>query len=77
MQGDKQHHIVYSFALALAGAKLFGLQKGIIFALTIGASKELIWDWLLGRGNPDWCDMAANCIGVGLAVLVLKGGGMI
>jgi VanZ family protein len=64
---DKQHHIVYSFALALAGAILFGAVKGVVLALLVGVGKEVIYDCFLGRGDTDIWDMAANCIGVVLA----------
>lgn len=73
---DKMHHVVYSFALAIAGAFLIGPTTGIAFALLIGAGKELWWDWHLGRGEPDWWDMAANCIGILAAVWIIRGWGV-
>ncbi len=68
---DKVHHMVYSFALAVAGALLFGAATGASVALVIGAAKEIIWDGFLGRGHADWWDMAANCIGVAVAVTLV------
>lgn len=68
---DKLHHMVYSFALAIAGAFLFGPTAGVVLALAVGVAKELVWDGLLGRGHPDVWDMLANCVGVMAALVVL------
>lgn len=70
---DKVHHIVYSFALAVVGAFLFGMLVGAGIALLIGAMKEVFWDLYLGRGHPDWWDMAANLVGVVGAIIILGG----
>lgn len=72
---DKLHHVVYTLALALAGALLFGVTWGLLLALVIGATKELWWDGYLGRGRPDWRDMVANGVGLIVAwVLLLRAG---
>lgn len=70
---DLQHHAVYSFALAVAGAFLLGsVGLGAIATLAIGAGKEMWWDKRLGRGHPDWLDMAANVVGVIGAVIIMR-----
>ena len=75
LQLDKLHHVVYSLALALAGAILFGATWGIVLAALAGAAKELYWDRHLGRGKPDWQDAAANAVGLAVAwALIAKAG---
>lgn len=68
---DKLHHVVYTVALALAGAILFGPTWGLVLAALAGAAKEVWWDGHLGRGRPDWQDMAANIVGLTLAWALL------
>jgi hypothetical protein len=43
----------------------------------IGAAKEVYYDYKLGRGTPDWRDMAANCIGVATSTIIILMGEMI
>lgn len=73
---DKLHHVVYTVALALAGALLFGVGWGLALALLVGAAKELCWDGYLGRGHPDWQDMAANAVGLVVAWAILARAGI-
>lgn len=72
MPFDKLLHAAVTGFLAAFGALalgMFGLSPqqalvtGIFTALTIGALKELVWDRLLGRGQPEMADMIANGIG--------------
>jgi len=62
---DKVYHFTISgFITALL---YIAIQDVIIasgIALLVGASKELYYDWYLGKGNHEWMDMAANAIGV-------------
>jgi uncharacterized protein YfiM (DUF2279 family) len=70
---DKLKHLGVSAALALIGTLALGPVFGALAALSIGAAKELLWDWALGLGDPSWKDFAADCagvvLGVGLALL--------
>lgn len=34
-----------------------------IVMILVGAAKELIYDLLLGLGNPEWDDFRADCYG--------------
>lgn len=72
MPFDKLLHAAMTGFLAAFGAlvlNVFGMpaQQALIAsitaALTIGALKELVWDRLLGRGQPELADMLANGIG--------------
>lgn len=69
---DKQHHMVYTLAIALAVAQLWGPAAGLIVAALVGVLKELVWDWWLGRGHPDWQDALANVAGLVAAGLLLR-----
>lgn len=73
---DKLHHAVYSLALALAGALLFGVGWGVTLAAVAGVAKELGWDGYLGRGKADWQDMVANVAGLVTAWLLLAKAGL-
>lgn len=46
---------------------------GLLTAAVGGAAKEVIWDWLLKRGQPEWLDFWATCLGgaVGSLMLIL------
>jgi hypothetical protein len=45
--------------------------SAFIMTLSIGVAKELVHDKLLKRGTPDWWDMVANLVGMGLSSLFL------
>lgn len=75
---DKILHASTSANLTLGFAGLFSLcgidsttslWAGAGVALLIGAAKETLWDGALGRGTPDWQDMAANALGTGAGLV--------
>ena len=68
---DKLRHIVYSFALVVAGAFFMPLGWAALIVVVIGALKEWYWDGRLKRGVPEWGDFVADLIGVVLACLLL------
>lgn len=39
--------------------------------LIIGILKEVIWDWLLGKGVPSLADITSDAMGVGTAMLIM------
>lgn len=69
---DLVHHIVYSFALAVAGAFLLGLWPGLILAAVLGLAKE-IRDEMSVLSRFDMWDLAANGIGLAAAWIVMGG----
>lgn len=69
---DKQLHFWASMAGALAFGLFFGTLLAVIFTLTIGLIKELIWDHGMKRRDPDPMDMAANIAGIGAAAIILN-----
>lgn len=44
---------------------------GLLTAAVGGAVKEIIWDWLLKRGHPEWLDFVATCLGGAIGSLIL------
>ena len=68
---DHQAHILGTFGLVLAIALFLPPTESVVAALIIAALKELIWDWLLKRGTPEWADMAANVFGATCAHFLL------
>jgi len=68
---DKLHHIVYSFALVVAGAVFMPVGWAALIAVVIGALKEWYWDGIMRRGMPEWADFVADLIGVALACIVV------
>jgi len=55
---------------------VFGVQFtpfiGLIIAAIVGALKEIIWDWLLKRGTPEFLDFLATVLGGAIAYMVVK-----
>lgn len=67
---DKAHHVVYSFALAVAGAFFFGLWWGLILSAAAGVVKEIYDEWSLLHRFDRW-DLVANVVGLLLAWIVI------
>ncbi len=60
---DKKLHLLAGLALSgLAGLLLCPLT-GFIIAAVVGAAKEIVWDWLLKRGTPEWWDFWCTVLG--------------
>jgi len=72
---DKKLHLLAGLALALSAGLLFCPLIGLATAAVIGALKEIVWDWLLKRGTPEWFDFMATVVGgvVGYTLLTLLG----
>lgn len=64
----------FSVSAALAGAMRFTLAFFvcpfwacfIAAAVTVvaGIAKELVWDYAMKKGTPDWCDVVADMAGM-------------
>jgi hypothetical protein len=61
---DKALHFLISALMLMYLTEFFSLMYATIIALLIGAAKEYIWDYKIGKGVPDWYDMLANTLGV-------------
>ena len=67
---DKLLHFFYGTILSFIFIIVFGI-KGLWFVVVIAAAKELIYDWYMGKGNPEFNDFAFTCIPV-IMFLILK-----
>jgi hypothetical protein len=68
---DKQQHFGYSLILLLLAAIWLHTWQAVVLVLLVGLLKE-IWDHYWGSGFC-WIDMAANGLGVVVALLLLGG----
>ncbi|MDI9412769.1 MAG: hypothetical protein QM401_04230 [Bacillota bacterium] len=44
---------------------------GFVVASVVGALKEIIWDWLLKKGAPEFLDFVATALGGYIGYLIL------
>jgi hypothetical protein len=70
---DKRKHAYAGLALAIIAGLLFCPLVGLVTAAAVGALKEIIWDWWLKKGTPEFMDFVATVAGgvVGYALLRL------
>ena len=66
MENYKKSHYMVS-TIGYLGSYMISESKwkAALFTLLLGASKEIVYDELLGRGEPLWEDMKWNTLGVG------------
>jgi len=66
MARDKKLHFIAGFIIALIGSFIFkGFTPfypliGFTLGIIAGAGKELIWDYSLGKGTPEFQDFLAT-----------------
>ncbi|HZK23914.1 MAG TPA: hypothetical protein VFC74_00830 [Oscillospiraceae bacterium] len=63
MPKDKQKHLLAGLALSTLAGLLFCPLVGLVTAAAVGALKEIIWDWLLKKGTPEFLDFVATVAG--------------
>lgn len=72
MKKDKIKHLLggigVSTLVGIVFAPLIGLYTGIV----AGALKEIIWDWLLKKGTPEFLDFLTTAFGSFIAFLMLR-----
>ena len=68
---DKQKHFLAGLALSLLAGLLFCPIVGLATAAVVGALKEIIWDWLLKKGTPEFLDFVATVAGGVLGAVIL------
>jgi competence protein ComGC len=56
--------VVYQITKDRNKAMISGILSGVL----ISAGKELIYDKMMKKGNPEWADFGAGCIGVTITV---------
>lgn len=72
MQRDKLKHLLAGIGISLVFGVQFTPFIGLIIAAIVGALKEIIWDWLLKRGTPEFLDFLATVLGGAIAYMVVK-----
>ena len=72
MKQDKFKHLLAGIGISLIFGVQFSPLIGLIAAAIVGALKEIIWDWLLKRGTPEFLDFLATALGGAIAYTVIK-----
>ena len=67
---DKKDHIILGIIIGFPLVMLFGWVGGLVGIILVGA-KEIIHDWLLKKGNPEWLDFIASAIPI-IMFMILK-----
>ena len=72
MTYDKKVHLIGSFATCYLLSLVIVTWQAALITLILGAAKELIYDWAMKRGTPEWLDFAADGAGVIIALIVSR-----
>ena len=71
LRADKLKHFSAGLALSLAAGLFVYPLIGLATAAVVGALKEIIWDWLLKKGTPEFLDFVATMAGGVLGAVIL------
>jgi hypothetical protein len=71
MLKDKTLHLLAGLALSILAGLLICPLIGLATAVVVGALKEIIWDWLLKKGTPEFLDFVATVAGGVLGTVIL------
>jgi len=69
---DKLKHLLAGIGISLVFGVQFTPFIGLIIAVIVGALKEIVWDWLLKKGTPEFMDFLATALGGAIAYMVVK-----
>ena len=69
---DKLKHLLAGIGISSVLGVQFSPLIGLIAAAIVGALKEIIWDWLLKKGTPEFMDFLATALGGAIAYMVIK-----
>ena len=72
MKQDKLKHLLVGVSVSLVFGVQFSPLIGLIAAAIVGTLKEIIWDWLLKKGTPEFMDFLATALGGAIAYMVIK-----
>ena len=72
MKQDKLKHLLAGIGISLVFGVQFSPLIGLITAAIVGALKEIIWDWLLKKGTPEFMDFLATALGGAIAYMAIK-----
>ncbi len=73
---DKIKHFFAGLAIAIVVGLFVYPMFGLLIAAAVGALKEIIWDWLLKKGTPEWWDFWCTVLGgmAGYVILMIGKG---
>jgi len=69
MKKDKLYHLIAGFVIALIFG-LFNPIAGLIIAVGVGVTKDVVWDLLLKKGTFEVLDIFATVIGAIMGTVV-------
>ncbi len=72
MKQDDLKHLLVGISISLVFGVQFAPLIGFIAAAIVGALKEIIWDWLLKKGTPEFMDFLATALGGVIGYMVVK-----
>ena len=72
MPRDKKLHLLSGLALSILAGLLFCPLIGLLTAAMAGALKEIVWDWWLKKGTPEFLDFVATVAGGTIGYILLK-----
>jgi uncharacterized protein involved in cysteine biosynthesis len=72
MKQDKLKHLLAGIGISLVFGVQFSPLIGLIAAAIVGALKEIVWDWLLKKGTPEFMDFLATALGGAIAYMAIK-----
>ena len=67
---DKKEHIILGIIIGFPLVMSLGVLGGVVGILLVGA-KEVVIDWAMKKGNPEWWDFIASAIPI-IMFMVLK-----
>jgi len=72
MKQDDLKHLLVGISISLVFGVQFSPLLGLITADIVGARKEIIWDWLLKRGTPEFLGFLATALDGATAYIMVK-----
>ena len=69
MKVDHILHFLACWIGVTALTPLLGIESAVVLTIALALAKEIVWDFLLERGDPLFMDMVACLLGVAFAML--------
>lgn len=63
--------LVTFFLFLFIRDKELAIYIGSMIMFLIGILKEVVWDWLMGKGVPSLADITSDAMGVGTAMFLM------
>ena len=66
---DKLLHFFYGSMISFVSVLIFGIN-GLCITVAIAAAKEIIWDYLMKKGNPEILDFIFTIIPAAMLLIL-------